>query len=209
MRNKSSDLTTRQKEILTYIKQYYAKNKYTPSIRNICEHFNLSSSATVKVHLDGIIEKGFLRRDSRNPRYLEIMVPNEFEQSNNDVVSVPLLGKITAGNPIEAIETPDEYFPLPVSLIPNNKEIFILRVSGESMINAGIHDNDIIIVERVNTAKNGDIVVAMNDENEVTLKTFYKEKNYFRLQPENDFMAPIILKNVSILGKAIGLYRKI
>ncbi len=209
MRNKSSDLTTRQKEILTYIKQYYAKNKYTPSIRNICEHFNLSSSATVKVHLDGIIEKGFLRRDSRNPRYLEIMVPNEFEQSNNDVVSVPLLGKITAGNPIEAIETPDEYFPLPVSLIPNNKEIFTLRVSGESMINAGIHDNDIIIVERVNTAKNGDIVVAMNDENEVTLKTFYKEKNYFRLQPENDFMAPIILKNVSILGKAIGLYRKI
>ncbi len=209
MRNKSSDLTTRQKEILTYIKQYYAKNKYTPSIRNICEHFNLSSSATVKVHLDGIIEKGFLRRDSRNPRYLEIMVPNEFEQSNNEVVSVPLLGKITAGNPIEAIETPDEYFPLPVSLIPNNKEIFTLRVSGESMINAGIHDNDIIIVERVNTAKNGDIVVAMNDENEVTLKTFYKEKNYFRLQPENDFMAPIILKNVSILGKAIGLYRKI
>ena len=209
MRNKSSDLTTRQKEILTYIKQYYAKNKYTPSIRNICEHFNLSSSATVKVHLDGIIEKGFLRRDPRNPRYLEIMVPNEFEQSNNDVVSVPLLGKITAGNPIEAIETPDEYFPLPVSLIPNNKEIFTLRVSGESMINAGIHDNDIIIVERVNTAKNGDIVVAMNDENEVTLKTFYKEKNYFRLQPENDFMAPIILKNVSILGKAIGLYRKI
>jgi repressor LexA len=209
MRNKSSDLTTRQKEILTYIKQYYAKNKYTPSIRNICEHFNLSSSATVKVHLDGIIEKGFLRRDSRNPRYLEIMVPNEFEQSNNDVVSVPLLGKITAGNPIEAIETPDEYFPLPVSLIPNNKEIFTLRVNGESMINAGIHDNDIIIVERVNTAKNGDIVVAMNDENEVTLKTFYKEKNYFRLQPENDFMAPIILKNVSILGKAIGLYRKI
>lgn len=209
MRNKSSDLTTRQKEILTYIKQYYAKNKYTPSIRNICEHFNLSSSATVKVHLDGIIEKGFLRRDSRNPRYLEIMVPNEFEQSNNDVVNVPLLGKITAGNPIEAIETPDEYFPLPVSLIPNNKEIFTLRVSGESMINAGIHDNDIIIVERVNTAKNGDIVVAMNDENEVTLKTFYKEKNYFRLQPENDFMAPIILKNVSILGKAIGLYRKI
>lgn len=209
MRNKSSDLTTRQKEILTYIKQYYAKNKYTPSIRNICEHFNLSSSATVKVHLDSIIEKGFLRRDSRNPRHLEIMVPNEFEQSNNDIVSVPLLGKITAGNPIEAIETPDEYFPLPVSLIPNNKEIFTLRVSGESMINAGIHDNDIIIVERVNTAKNGDIVVAMNDENEVTLKTFYKEKNYFRLQPENDFMTPIILKNVSILGKAIGLYRKI
>ena len=209
MRKKSENLTTRQKEILTYIKQFYAQNKYTPSIRDICAHFNLSSSATVKVHLDGIIEKGFLRRDSRNPRYLEIMVPNEFEHVNDDVVNVPLLGKVTAGSPIEAIETPDEYFPIPVALVPNNKEIFTLRVSGESMINAGIHDNDIVIVERQETAKNGDIVVAMNDENEVTLKTFYKEKDYFRLQPENDFMVPIILKNVTILGKAIGLYRKI
>jgi len=208
MRQKSIDLTSRQKEILTYIKQFYANNKYTPSIRDICAHFNLSSSATVKVHVDGIIEKGFLRRDARNPRYLEIMVPNEFERVSDDVVQVPLLGKVTAGSPIEAIETPEEFFPLPIALIPSNKEVFTLKVSGDSMINVGIHDNDIVIIERQDTAKNGDIVVAMNDENEVTLKTFYKEKDYFRLQPENDFMVPIILKNVTIIGKAIGLYRK-
>ena len=209
MRRKSSNLTSRQEEILVYIKKFYAENKYTPSIRQICAHFKLNSSATVKVHLDGIIEKGFLRRNSRNPRYLEIMVPNEFEHNNDGVVEVPLLGKVTAGNPIEAIEVPNEYFELPTSMVPKNKEIFTLRVSGESMINAGIHDNDIVIVEKKNTANNGDIVVAMNDENEVTLKTFYKEKNYVRLQPENDYMDPIILKNATIIGKAIGLYRKI
>ena len=209
MRRKSDELTGRQKEILIYIKKFYAENKYTPSIREICKHFNLKSSATVKVHIDGIIERGFLKRDSRNPRYLEIMVPNEFEKSNDNIVEVPLLGKVTAGNPIEAIEIPDEYFQLPISMVPKGKEIFTLRVSGDSMVNAGIHDNDIVIVERKNTANNGEIVVAMNDENEVTLKTFYKEKGYIRLQPENDFMAPIILKNATIIGKAIGLYRKI
>ena len=209
MRRKSSNLTSRQEEILVYIKKFYAENKYTPSIRQICAHFKLNSSATVKVHIDEIINKGFLKRNSRNPRYLEIMVPNEFEHKDDGVVEVPLLGKVTAGNPIEAIEMPDEYFELPVSMIHNNKEIFTLKVSGDSMINAGIHDNDIVIVERKNTANNGEIVVAMNDENEVTLKTFYKEKGYIRLQPENDFMTPIILKNCTIIGKAIGLYRKI
>lgn len=209
MRKKSVELTDRQREILTYIKQYYAKNKYTPSIREIGNHFHLRSSSTVKAHVDEIIEKGFLRRDSKNPRYLEIMVPNEFEHINEGIVHVALLGKVTAGNPIEAIETPNEYFPLPVALVPRNKEVFTLKVSGDSMINAGIHDNDIVIVERKKTANNGEIVVAMNEDNEVTLKRFYKEKNYFRLQPENDFMVPIILKEVTILGKAIGLYRKI
>ena len=137
------------------------------------------------------------------------MVKNEYIQNDNEVVEVPLLGKITAGSPIEAIENPDEYFPLPINLIPKNKEIFTLVVDGESMIEAGILDKDIIIVEKSNTARNGQIVVAMNDENEVTLKTFYKEKDHFRLQPENSTMEPIILKNVNILGIAIGLYRKI
>ena len=209
MRRKSEQLTDRQKEILVYIKKFYAENKYTPSIRQICSYFKLKSSATVKVHIDGIIDKGFLKRNSRNPRYLEIMVPNEFERSNDEIVQVPLLGKVTAGNPIEAIEMPDEFFELPLSMIPTGKEVFTLRVSGDSMINAGIHNNDIVIVEKKNTANNGEIVVAMNDENEVTLKTFYKEKGYIRLQPENDFMTPIILKNATIIGKAIGLYRKI
>ena len=209
MRKKSEELTERQKEILVYIKKFYAENKYTPSIRQICSHFKLKSSATVKVHIDGIIEKGFLKRNYKNPRYLEIMVPNEFEHINEEIVEVPLLGKVTAGNPIEAIEIPNEYFKIPTSMVPKGKEIFTLRVNGDSMINIGIHDNDIVIIERKNTANNGDIVVAMNEDNEVTLKTFYKEKNYIRLQPENDFMTPIILKNVTILGKAIGLYRKI
>ena len=136
------------------------------------------------------------------------MVPNEYLEQNDDVIKVPLLGKVTAGTPIEAIETPDEVFSLPRELIPKNKEIFTLKVSGESMINVGIYDKDILIVERTNVAKNGDTVVAMNEDNEATVKTFYKENGYFRLQPENDTMQPIILKTVTILGKVIGLYRK-
>lgn len=205
---KYSDLSTRQNEILTFIKKYTAKNNYPPSIREIANGVNLHSPATVHVHVKNLIEKGYLKRNKNNNKILELQVPNEFEQINGDTVQIPLLGKISAGNPIEAIENPDEYFPLPIQMIPQNSEVFTLRVSGESMINAGIYDNDIVIIERQNTAKNGDIVVAMTDEFEVTLKTFYKEENYFRLQPENDFMTPIILNNVTILGKAIGLYRK-
>lgn len=205
---KSDELSTRQQEILTFIKKYTAKNNYPPSIREICQGVNLKSPATTHVHVKNLIEKGYLKRNMNNHKLLELLVPNEFEQVSSDTVLIPLLGKVTAGNPIEAIENPDEYFPIPIQLIPQNSEIFTLRVSGESMINAGILDNDIVIIERQNTANNGDIVVAMNDENEVTLKTFYKEDNYFRLQPENDFMAPIILNEVTILGKAVGLYRK-
>lgn len=205
---KYSDLSTRQNEILTFIKKYTAQNNYPPSIRDIANGVNLNSPATVHVHVKNLIEKGYLRRNNNNHKLLEIQVPNEFANTNGDTILIPLLGKITAGNPIEAIENPDEYFPLPTQMVPKNSEVFTLKVSGESMINAGIYDKDIVIVERNNTAKNGEIVVAMTDEFEVTLKTFYKEENYIRLQPENDFMTPIILKNVTILGKAIGLYRK-
>lgn len=205
---KYNDLSTRQNEILTFIKKYTAKNNYPPSIREIATGVNLRSPATVHVHIKNLIEKGYLKRNNNNHKLLELQIPNEFESITGDTVQIPLLGKVTAGNPIEAIENPDEYFPIPLELIPQNKEIFTLRVSGESMINAGIYDNDIVIIERNNTAKNGEIVVAMTDENEVTLKRFYKEENYFRLQPENDFMNPIILNSVTILGKAIGLYRK-
>ena len=201
------DLSTRQNEIINFIKKYTAKNNYPPSIREIASGVNLHSPATVHVHVKNLIEKGYLRRNKNNNKILELLVPNEFEQMTSDTVQIPLLGKIAAGNPIEAIENPHEYFPIPIQMLPQNKEVFTLRVSGESMINAGILDNDIVIIERSSTAKNGDIVVAMTDENEVTLKTYYKEDNYFRLQPENDFMTPIILKNVTILGKAIGLYR--
>lgn len=202
------DLTSKQKEVLTFIKKFQAKNKYPPSVRQICSALELRSPATVHAHIQNIIDKGYLKRSKQGNHLIELLVPNEFEMHNEDIVSVPLLGKVTAGSPIEAIEMPNEFFSLPTYLIPKHKEVFTLEVSGDSMINAGIFDGDIIIVERCNTAKNGEKVVAMNDENEVTLKTFYKENGYFRLQPENDFMNPIILKNVTILGKAIGLYRK-
>ena len=139
---------------------------------------------------------------------MEILVDNEYEEKNEELVKVPLLGKITAGSPIEAIERPNEFFNLPASLIPAKETIFTLNVSGESMINAGIFDGDIVIVQKQNTARNGDIVVAMDDENQVTIKRYFKEKGHFRLQPENDYMEPIILDKVTILGKAIGLYRK-
>ena len=137
-----------------------------------------------------------------------MLVDNEYMDKDDNVVKVPLLGKVTAGTPIEAIERPDETFALPTELFGNKKEIFTLKVSGESMINVGIYDGDILIVERQSTAKNGDTVVAMNNNNEATVKTFYKENGHFRLQPENDTMDPIILDEVTILGKVVGLYRK-
>jgi len=201
-------LTDRQEYILKIIKQSIAKNGYPPTVREIGQQAHLSSSATTFFHLTKLEEKGYIRKGNSKNRTIEVLVPNEYIEKNENVVEVPLLGKVTAGIPIEAIETPDEYFPLPANLINTKNEVFTLKVSGESMINVGIYDGDILIVERRNTANNGDTVVAMNDNNEATVKTFYKENGYFRLQPENDTMEPIILKEVTILGKAIGLYRK-
>ena len=204
------ELTKRQDEILSYIKTYIVSHGYPPTIREIGNDLGLSSPATIHAHLANLEKKGFIKKDGTKNRAIELLVENEFAKPQNDlIVEVPLLGKITAGTPIEAIENPDETFALPSYLIPKNKDVFTLNVSGSSMINAGIYDGDIIIVERKNTARNGEIVVAMTDENEVTLKTYYKEDGYFRLQPENDTMEPIILNNVTILGKAIGLYRKL
>ncbi len=208
MRQKTDGLTKKQKEVLEFIKQFHADNKYPPSIRQICSAINLSSPATVHVHINHLVDKGFIKRSKEGNRALELLVENEYDTRGEEVVNVPLLGKVTAGSPIEAIEMPDEFFSLPAYLIPKQKEVFTLKVDGESMINKGILSDDVVIVERTETAKNGDMVVAMNSDNEVTLKTFYKENGYFRLQPENDFMEPIILDNVTILGKAIGLYRK-
>lgn len=200
------NLTKKQELVLNYIKEYIAIHNYPPAIRDICEGLNLNSPATVHAHIENLKKKGYLKTSTSKNRAIELLVTNEYLQ--NDIVTVPLLGKVTAGNPIEAIENPNEFLSLPSYLVPKRKEVFTLEVYGNSMINAGIFDKDIVIVERANTANNRDIVVALNDENEVTLKRFYKEKDYFRLQPENDFMTPIILKNVTILGKAIGLYRK-
>lgn len=203
------ELTKRQEEILDFIKTFMVKHGFPPTIREIGEALGISSPATIHAHLKNLETRGVIRRNDTKNRAIELLVKNEYEPQNELVIDVPLLGKITAGNPIEAIERPDEFFSLPSYLIPNNKEVFTLLVNGTSMINAGILDGDIVIVERKNTARNGEIVVAMTDDNEVTLKTFYKEQNHFRLQPENDTMEPIILQNVTILGKAIGLYRKI
>ena len=189
------DLTKRQEEILNYIKEYIVSHGFPPTVREIGKALGVSSPATIHAHLENLQNKGVIKKDSSKNRAIELLVDNEYANASEEVTKVPLLGKITAGNPIEAIEKPDEFFTLPSYLIPKQKEVFTLNVSGTSMINAGILDGDIVIVEKQNTARNGEIVVAMTEENEVTLKTFYKE--------------PIILNNVIILGKAIGLYRKI
>ena len=202
-------LTGKQKVILDILKKLIAKNGYPPTVREIGKEANLSSPATIHFHLKQLEDKGYIKKDDNKNRTLEILVPNEYLEKDDKIIDVPLLGKVTAGSPIEAIETPDELFSLPATLITNHDEVFTLKVSGESMINVGIYDGDILIVERKNTAKNGDTVVAMNENNEVTVKTFYKEDGYFRLQPENYTMEPIILKECTILGKAIGLYRKL
>lgn len=204
-----NDLTKRQSEVLNFVKEFMVSHGYPPTVREICNSLGLSSPATVHSHLAQLESKGYIKKNSNKNRAIELLVNNEYLTKKDDVIEVPLLGKITAGSPIEAIERPNEYFSLPAYLIPKQKEVFTLKVSGESMINAGIFDGDIVIVERTNTARNGEIVVAMTDENEVTLKTFYKENGYFRLQPENDTMEPFIFKNITILGKAIGLYRKL
>lgn len=203
-------LTEKQAVILDILKKLIAKNGYPPTVREIGKEAELSSPATIHFHLKQLEEKGYIKKDDNKNRTIEILVPNEYlTKEDEKIVDVPLLGKVTAGSPIEAIEMPDEYFSLPANIISKNKEVFTLKVSGESMINVGIFDGDILIVERKNTAKNRDTVVAMNDQNEATVKTFYKEKDHFRLQPENDTMEPIILKECTILGKVIGLYRKL
>ena len=207
----TKDLTKKQEETLMFIKKYMVAHGYPPSVREICAGMNLSSPATVHTHLKELEGKGFIRKQNSKFRTIELLVDNEFDkkEETEDVVSVPLLGKVSCGNPIEAIENPNDFFTLPASLIPARESIFTLKCSGDSMINVGIYDNDIVIVQKQSVAKNGDIVVAMTEENEVTLKTFYKEQDHIRLQPENDELSPIIVKNCTILGKAIGLYRKI
>ena len=202
-------LTKKQGEILDFIKVYVATHGYPPTVREIAKKLKVNSPATIHSHLNKLAEKKYIKKDDSKNRAIELLVDNEYLNKNESIVSIPLLGKIKAGLPIEAIENPNDFFDVPSYLIPKNKEVYALNVSGDSMINIGIYDNDIILIEKQNIARNGDIVVAMNDENEVTLKTFYKEKGHFRLQPENDTMEPIILNNVTILGKAIGLYRKL
>lgn len=204
----SVKLTAKQEKVLDCIKKYQAEHGFPPAVREICEILGLSSPATVQSHINKLKKAGVIRNSSNKFRTIELLVENEYLNEQEGIIKVPLLGKVTAGNPIEAIEKPNEFFELPACLVPLNKTVFTLKVSGESMINKGIQDGDIVILEKQNTANNGDIVVAMTDENEVTLKTFYKEDGHIRLQPENDTMSPFIFNNVTILGKAIGLFHQ-
>ena len=202
-------LTTKQKSILDILKKLIAKNGYPPTVREIGKEARLSSPATIHFHLKQLEKKGYIKQDPNRNRTLDILVPNEYLEKDEHIIDVPLIGKVTAGSPIEAIEVPNEYFSLPTNLFNSKKELFTLKVSGESMINVGIYDGDIVVVQKQNTAENGETVVALNEDNEATVKTFYKEKDHIRLQPENDTMDPIILKNCTILGKVVGLYRKL
>ena len=203
-----TSLTSKQKEVLTFIKQFAAKNKYPPSVRQICKAMDLKSPATVHVHINHLINKGLLRRSEQGNHLLELLVPNEYDVKSEEVVNVPLIKKLDCENPMDAIEVPQEFFSLPSYLIPKKKEAFTLVVNDDSMKNCGIYDGDIVIVEKCKNVKNKDLVVAITDENVITLKTYYKENGYIRLQPENDFEAPIIQDKVTILGKVNGMYRK-
>ena len=202
-------LTRKQEEILTEIKKFMANKGYAPTIRELCDLCHLSSTATMFVHLKNLTNKGYINQTENKFRTIELNVLNEYDKKNENVIEVPLLGDVAAGNPIEAIENPNEFLSIPSYLVPQNTEVFTLKVQGESMINAGILNDDVIVVKKQKDANNGEIVVAMTEDNEVTVKRFYKEKDHIRLQPENDTLKPIILNNVTILGKAIGLYRKI
>jgi len=204
------NITKRQEDVLQYIKKYVVDHGFPPSTREIGAALGLSSPATVHTHLKKLEDAGCIRKTNSKFRTIEIVGENEFAKKEDaELVKVPLLGKVACGNPIEAIEDPSEWFTLPASLIPSRETVFTLECTGDSMINVGIYDGDVVIVQKQNVARNGDIVVAMTDDNEVTLKTFYKEKDHIRLQPENDTMDPIILQNCVILGKAIGLYRSL
>ncbi|KON88892.1 transcriptional repressor LexA [Bacillus sp. CMF12] len=201
-------LSKRQQDILEFIKEEVKLRGYPPSVREIGEAVGLASSSTVHGHLARLESKGLIRRDPTKPRAIEIL---DLDESSHipkvSAVNVPIVGKVTAGQPITAIENVEEYFPLPERMAPADEHVFMLEIMGESMIEAGILDGDYVIVKQQSTANNGDIVVAMTEEDEATVKRFFKEKDFIRLQPENSTMEPIILRNVSILGKVIGVYR--
>jgi repressor LexA len=203
-------ISKRQQDILDFIKGEVKKKGYPPSVREIGEAVGLASSSTVHGHLARLESKGLIRRDPTKPRAIEILEMDESTHiPRSNVINVPVVGKVTAGLPITAIENVEEYFPLPERLAPADEQVFMLEIMGESMIEAGILDGDYVIVRQQQTANNGDIVVAMTEEDEATCKRFFKEKDFIRLQPENSTMDPIILRNVSILGKVIGVYRHI
>jgi repressor LexA len=208
-----ADLTDREKAILDYMRSEISEKGYPPTVREICRAIGIRSTSTAHKDINDLVAKGFLIKDPAKPRAL-VLASREseehedtFQPEREDVIDVPVIGRVAAGTPILAEENQEGTFPVPAGYVKG--KCFMLRVHGESMINAGIMDGDLILVEQQNTAENGDIVVAMIDgfESEATVKTFYKEKDHVRLQPENDTMSPIIVKNVKIQGRVRGVFR--
>lgn len=197
-------ITDKQRQILDYIKECILNKGYPPAVREICDAVKLRSTSSVHSHLSSLEENGFIRRDPTKPRAIEI-IDETFNLARRELVNVPIVGTVTAGQPILAVENIDNYFPIPPEYL-HNKQTFMLKVKGDSMINAGIFDGDLVIVEETKIANNSDIVVALIEDS-ATVKTYYKEHNHYRLQPENDYMDPIIVSDLSILGKVIGLFR--
>ncbi|CAM4385891.1 transcriptional repressor LexA [Enterocloster bolteae] len=198
-------ITNKQLEILEYIKNTILSEGYPPALREICEAVHLRSTSSVHAHLSALEEKGYIRRDPAKPRTIEIL-DDLFNFSTREMVNIPVVGTVAAGEPILAEERVEDYFPFPAEVLHTDKEVFMLRVKGESMINAGIKPGDKIMVEQQDTAENGEIVVALIEDS-ATVKRFYKEQDHYRLQPENDTMEPIIVNDVQILGKVVGLIR--
>ena len=200
----SGKITSKQQEILDYIKSEILKKGYPPTVREICETVNLKSTSSVHAHLETLEKNGYIRRDPTKPRAIEIC-DDSFQMVRTEMVSIPIVGNVAAGQPILAEENIQDYFPIPADMVPKG-DSFILNVRGDSMINVGILNGDRVLVNSCNTAVNGDIVVALIDDS-ATVKTFYKENGHIRLQPENDNMDPIIVENCQILGKVFGVFR--
>ncbi|MDE7351696.1 MAG: transcriptional repressor LexA [Acetatifactor sp.] len=200
----SGKITSKQQEILDYIKSEILKKGYPPTVREICETVNLKSTSSVHAHLETLEKNGYIRRDPTKPRAIEIC-DDSFQMVRTEMVSIPIVGNVAAGQPILAEENIQDYFPIPADMVPKG-DSFILNVRGDSMINVGILNGDRVLVNSCNTAVNGDIVVALIDDS-ATVKTFYKENGHIRLQPENDTMDPIIVENCQILGKVFGVFR--
>lgn len=208
MRN--TQATDKQQKVLDYVKEQIKKEGYAPSVREICKALDLKSTSTVHGYLSRLEKKGLIQKAALKPRTLRIVSEQDDEKTfytSKEMVDVPIVGKVTAGLPILAVENVEDTFPLPIDFV-SNSETFMLRVRGDSMIDAGILDGDLVLVKKQNNAENGDIVVALI-EDEATVKKFYKEKNYIRLQPQNQFMQPILVPTCTILGKVAGVFRKL
>lgn len=197
-------ITAKQTEILDFLKKEIMSKGYPPAVREICEAVNLKSTSSVHAHLETLEKNGYIRRDPTKPRAIEI-IDDSFNSVRREIVNVPVVGTVAAGAPLLAFENIDNYFPIPAEMLPN-EQTFILKVKGDSMINMGIYDGDQLIVKKQSEASNGEVVVALVEDS-ATVKRFYKENGHYRLQPENDFMDPIIVDEVQILGKVIGLFR--